>query len=558
MWRCSKIMHTQRELHPTILSSLEAFVDQMVWFKENWYEEVLRQLRQVLAKCYAVAYENRNNVADATVTPNTLNFVKKVVATFGVGIENVSSVSTNYATAASESLARRAQATAQDPVFQKMKLQFTADFDFSNSNSMKLHNLISKLKKWIKLLDAKIAVLPKSQLIEEKCRFLSTFSQQTAEVELPGEFLLPRHTGNHYYVRIARFMPRIEIVQKHNTAARRIMIRGHNGKIYPYLLVNDTCLSDARREERVLQLFRLLNHYLSRQKETAKRFLSFTVARVVAISPQTRLVQDNPCSISLMDIYKERCSRKSVDPDAPIAKYYDKLAVVQARGSQVSHQVLRDVLKEIEKDVVPSSLLKEWAEQTFTSATDLWTFRKQFTLQLSLIAFAEYTLHLTRLNPDMLYIHQDSGLLNVSYFRFDSDIDASRSVHFRLTHNFSEFMTSIGVTGPMTASMIATARCFTHPNFKVQSILKTILRDEVMTWNRRTAGLGDADQPEKSSHMSGEALVQMVNKCTTGIMNRMQNLTNFNGAESEAGKLVAAANSHDNLCRMDPAWHPWL
>ena len=30
MWRCSRIMHTQRDLHPTILSSLEGIVDQ-VW-----------------------------------------------------------------------------------------------------------------------------------------------------------------------------------------------------------------------------------------------------------------------------------------------------------------------------------------------------------------------------------------------------------------------------------------------------------------------------------------------------------------------------------------------
>ena len=59
MWRCSRIMHMQRELHPTILSSLEGIVDQMVWFRENWYEEVLRQLRQGLTKCYAVAFENR-------------------------------------------------------------------------------------------------------------------------------------------------------------------------------------------------------------------------------------------------------------------------------------------------------------------------------------------------------------------------------------------------------------------------------------------------------------------------------------------------------------------
>lgn len=61
-------------------------------------------------------------------------------------------------------------------------------------------------------------------------------------------------------------MPRVDIVQKHNTAARRLFIRGHNGKIYPYLVVNDSGLGDARREERVLQLLRMLNHYLGKQK----------------------------------------------------------------------------------------------------------------------------------------------------------------------------------------------------------------------------------------------------------------------------------------------------
>lgn len=32
----------------------------MVWFRETWYEEVLRQLRQGLTKCYVVAFESRS------------------------------------------------------------------------------------------------------------------------------------------------------------------------------------------------------------------------------------------------------------------------------------------------------------------------------------------------------------------------------------------------------------------------------------------------------------------------------------------------------------------
>ena len=70
--------------------------------------------------------------------------------------------------------------------------------------------------------------------------------------------------------------------------------------------MNDGCLMESRREERVLQLLRLLNPCLEKRKETAKRQLLFTVPRVVAVSPQMRLVEDNPTSISLFDIYKLR------------------------------------------------------------------------------------------------------------------------------------------------------------------------------------------------------------------------------------------------------------
>lgn len=76
---------------------------------------------------------------------------------------------------------------------------------------------------------------------------------------------------------------------------------------------------------------------------------------------------------------------------------------------------------QVQSTMVPKDMLREWALATFSAPTDYWTFRKMLTLQLSLAGFAEYVLHLTRLNPDMMYVHQDSGLLNVSYFKFDVD-----------------------------------------------------------------------------------------------------------------------------------------
>ncbi|XP_037728552.1 transcription-associated protein 1 isoform X4 [Drosophila subpulchrella] len=567
MWRCSKVMQLQREVHPTILSSLEGIVDQMVWFRESWTEEVLRQLRQGLIKCYAIAFENRNSVVLSTITPHTLHFVKKLGSTFGIGIENVpGSVTSSISnSAASESLARRAQVTFQDPVFQKMKEQFTNDFDFSKPGAMKLHNLISKLKTWIKVLETKVKKLPTSFLIEDKCRFLSNFSQKTAEVELPGELLLP--VSSHYYVRIARFMPRVEIVQKNNTAARRLYIRGTNGKTYPYLVVLDSGLGDARREERVLQLKRLLNYYLEKQKETSRRFLNITVPRVVPISPQMRLAEDNPNSISLLKIFKKCCHNMQVDYDMPIVKYYDRLSEVQARGTQATHTILREIFSEIQLTIIPKILLKHWALKTFTAATDFWHFRKMITLQLALAFLCEHALNLTRLNADMMYLHQDSGLMNISYFKFDLNDDKCqlnqhRPVPFRLTPNVGEFITHIGITGPLSAAIVATARCFIQPNYKLCSILQTILKDEIMALQKkgfRECKFSDGSEGRYSDGNVMDQTVSIVNSAVDIIMMRFNKISYFDSIENKKiSMLIQSATNIDNLCRMDPAWHPWL
>ena len=74
--------------------------------------------------------------------------------------------------------------------------------------------------------------LRRSFLLEDRCRFLSNFSLATADMDIPGEYLMPKTMP--YYVRIARFMPRVEIVQRHHSTVRRLYIQGDNGKASLY------------------------------------------------------------------------------------------------------------------------------------------------------------------------------------------------------------------------------------------------------------------------------------------------------------------------------------
>ena len=93
-----------------------------------------------------------------------------------------------------------------------------------------------------------------------------------------------------------------------------------------------------------------------------------------------------------------------MDPDAHIAVYYEKLAQIQSHDGQLTPVVLQQVFSEVSSSVVaqphssmhcifvmpetsdhlqiqntclPPSTVRDWALQTYTNATDFWTFRKQ-------------------------------------------------------------------------------------------------------------------------------------------------------------------------------------
>lgn len=111
-----------------------------------------------------------------------------------------------------------------------------------------------------------------------------------------------------------------------------------------------------------------------------------------------------------------------------------------------------------------------------------------------------------------------------------------------------------------SGSFLVTRSRFLLSFVQVDGILKTVLRDEIIAWHKKTqedtsSPLSAAGQPE---NMDSQQLVSLVQKAVTAIMTRLHNLAQFEGGESKVNTLVAAANSLDNLCRMDPAWHPWL
>jgi transformation/transcription domain-associated protein len=254
--------------------------------------------------------------------------------------------------------------------------------------------------------------------------------------------------------------------------------------------------------------------------------LYYHIPRIVPLQADTRLIEDNCSSISILDIYKycmrklsivaaaSKSSNSSTPPatsasipqilqlteaaDLPLMRYYERIVPPPAVPATTTNpaqpsqtkQFFIDLYKHIQTTFVPKTVIKEWALYRYADATDYFHFRKMFTTQLALYGLVEYVFNLTRINPDQFYVAQDSGICQNIRLKFDinevnGDFNSDRPVFSRLTPNIVEFITNAGLYGVLSSVKIAASRCFMQPQFHLNWILKAIIKDEIHAWSNQ-------------------------------------------------------------------------
>jgi len=87
--------------------------------------------------------------------------------------------------------------------------------------------------------------------------------------------------------------------------------------------------------------------------------------------------------------------------------------------------------------------------------------------------------------------------------------------------------------------MISLARCLVYPNYKLSSILKAILKDEITFWikkkNEDSAAAKDDGTPP--AEVDADTVIRMVSKSVNQIMGRLQSLSAFDGTESKVCEI---------------------
>lgn len=142
------------------------------------------------------------------------------------------------------------------------------------------------------------------QLTTLELQYVSPRLQAASDLELaiPGTY----RSGDPI-VRISSFNPTLTVMTS-KQRPRRLNIKGSDGKEYQYLLKGH---EDLRQDERVMQLFGLVNTILTTDPETFKRRLNIHRYPVIPLSPNSGLIGWVPACDTLHSLIRDfRESRK--------------------------------------------------------------------------------------------------------------------------------------------------------------------------------------------------------------------------------------------------------
>ncbi|KAL8736626.1 MAG: hypothetical protein Q9181_002303 [Wetmoreana brouardii] len=430
---------------------------------------------------------------------------------------------------------------------------------------------IHKLRKWRDKFEEKLDRRPAHQSLEAYSAHLSEFRfQKFDEVEVPGQYLQHRDK-NTDFIRIERFLPDVDLVRTVGFSHRRIRIRGHDGSIHPFAIQHPAA-RHSRREERILQLFRIFNGTLSKRKESRRRNLNFYLPLIIPLAPLLRLVQDDSSYISLQGVYEDHCRRNGANKDEPVLFTMEKLrALSEARGN-VSPRSLPNKLAltnghqkypsetpamrletftAIQDRWVPSTIALQYFQQTYPSYSDFWLFRRQFSSQLAALTFMTYIMHMNSRHPHKMNISRTTGSvwgteLIPAIASHQALFHNPEPVQFRLTPNLQTLMGPLATEGIFAPSIMAIARCLTEPNSGERDLemqLSIFVRDEMIFWFTQ-------QHKSVSAGEGGGELRKAVGRNVDVVVKRAVSLARC----PEAGNLPANQTVVDSVARaVDPA-----
>ncbi|VDP19438.1 unnamed protein product [Soboliphyme baturini] len=344
-----------------------------------------------------------------------------------------------------------------------------------------------------------------------------------------------------------------------------IFVAGSDGQDYWFLLKGH---EDPRQDERVMQLFGLVNTLLLENPTTCRRNLTIQRYSVIPLSQNSGLIGWVPnCDTihALLRDYREKkkillnIEHKLMQRMAPDYDHLTLLQKVEVFGHALEHTTGDDLQKIL------------WLK---SPSSEVWFDRRtNYTRSLATMSMVGYVLGLGDRHPSNLMLERMSGKIVHIDFGDCFEVAINREkfpekIPFRLTRMLVNAMEVTGVEGNFRITCERVLHVLRENKESVMAVLEAFVYDPLINW--RLIDHSQADGATEEKPALPENFMQpaeVVSKKALEIIQRIRDkLTGKDFANlyaepidvsSQVELLIEQAVSHENLCQCYIGWCPF-
>eukprot|EP00985_Skeletonema_marinoi_P034756 scaffold44750_cov204-Skeletonema_marinoi.AAC.1 len=322
------------------------------------------------------------------------------------------------------------------------------------------------------------------------------FNARNLELGVPGSY---RVDGS--YIKIQKFITSVQVITS-KQRPRKITIRGNDGKDYVFLLKGH---EDLRQDERVMQLFGLVNALLARDRRTNKHDLNIQRYAIAPLSHNAGVVGWVPHCDTLHCLIRDYREALKIPLNA---ENREMLALTPNYDSLTAMQKVEVFTEALERTKGKGNDLYEVLWNKSINSEEWLDRRTNFTRSLAVMSMVGYILGLGDRHPSNLMLDQVSG--RVLHIDFGDCFEVAmhrekfpEKVPFRLTRMLVRAMEVSGIEGSYKSTCERTMSVLRDNKDSLVAMLEAFVYDPLISWRlldqSSDEDAGEAEATTKSS-----------------------------------------------------------
>uniref|UniRef100_A0A158R4T6 Serine/threonine-protein kinase TOR n=1 Tax=Syphacia muris TaxID=451379 RepID=A0A158R4T6_9BILA len=376
---------------------------------------------------------------------------------------------------------------------------------------------------------------------------------QNLELAVPGTY-----DPNGTIVRIASVGNHLQVISS-KQRPRKVTIKGSDGKDYAFLLKGH---EDPRQDERVMQLFGLVNTLLLHRTDTGRQNLTIQRYSIVALSQNSGLIGWVPNCDTLHSLIRDYREKNNI-----LLSMEHKL--MQTFATDIDQLTLLQKVQVFEHalDLTDGKDLQHilWLK---SPNSEVWFDRRtNYTRSMACMSMVGYILGLGDRHPSNLMLDRVSGKIVHIDFGDCFEVAMTREkfpekIPFRLTRMLIQAMEVTGIEGNYRITCERVLQLLRANKESLLAVLEAFVYDPLINWRLlNTAGAvaskrapPESQRGDKQSETKAEASLKRIRHKLSG--RDFQPNVEYSVSE-QVNRLIHQATLSENLCQCFIGWCPF-